>query len=225
MFTAREARARIGRHQFSAFLLFVMPSSRRAVVTPPVGPFQLDSERNTPRARCFVLTKHHPPGRLAAVTIDGAIERIQFCYPQVYYACHTRHDRARSTSVHLSARDSEILVHLNTTQPMTLSQLAAHMDLSRSTLSEALTKLQALGYVDKAPHAALDRRHIGLMLTKKGISAVRAGSVLEARRLRAVLSTLSKADLTKVIGGLETLARACGPAIAAKRRKGHTIPT
>jgi DNA-binding MarR family transcriptional regulator len=156
---------------------------------------------------------------LARVTIDGAIERIQFSYPQIYYACHTRHDRARSTAAHLSARDSEILVHLNTTKPMTLSELAAHMDLSRSTLSEALTKLQALGFVDKAPHAARDRRHIGLMLTRTGISAVRAGSVLEARRLRAVLSTLSKADLTRVIGGLETLARACGPAIAAKRHE------
>lgn len=175
--------------------------------------------RRCVHVNCFVLTKHRPPATLARVTIDRAIERIQLCYPQVYYACHTRHDRARSTAAHLSARDAEILVHLSTTEPMTLSELAAHMDLSRSTLSEALTKLQELGYVDKARHAARDRRHIGLMLTKKGISAVRAGSVLEARRLRAVLSMLSKADLAMAIGGLETLARACGPAIAARRHR------
>ena len=42
------------------------------------------------------------------MTLDQAIERIQFCYPQVYYACHTRHVRARSTAAHLSMRDSEI---------------------------------------------------------------------------------------------------------------------
>jgi MarR family transcriptional regulator, organic hydroperoxide resistance regulator len=168
---------------------------------------------------CFVLTKYPALGRLAAVTIADAISRIQFCYPQIYYACHTRHDRARSTGAHLSARDSEILVHLNTATPLTLSELAGHMDLSRSTLSEALTRLQALGYVVKAAHASRDRRHVGLMLTKKGIAAVHAGSVLEARRLRAVLSTLSKADVAAVITGLETLARACGPAIAAKRHK------
>jgi DNA-binding MarR family transcriptional regulator len=156
---------------------------------------------------------------LAAVTIDRAIERIQVCYPQVYYACHTRHDRARSNETRLSARDSQILVHLDGHAALTLSDLAAHMDLSRSTLSEALTKLERLGYVVKAPHAARDRRHIGLSLTRKGAAAVRAGSVLEGRRLRAVLSTLSARQLDAVISGLETLARACGPAIAAKRHR------
>jgi MarR family transcriptional regulator, organic hydroperoxide resistance regulator len=168
----------------------------------------------------FVLTKYPALCRLAAVTIDDAISRVQFSYPQVYYACHTRHDRARSDAAHLSARDSEILVHLSTTTPLTLSELAVHMDLSRSTLSEALTKLHALGYIVKAPHGGRDRRHIGLMLAKKGIAAVRAASVLDGRRLRAVLSTLSKTEVAAVIGGLETLARACGPAIAAKRHQG-----
>jgi hypothetical protein len=47
------------------------------------------------------------------VTLDHAIERIQFCYPHVYYACHTRHARARSDASHLSLHDSAILVHLD----------------------------------------------------------------------------------------------------------------
>jgi DNA-binding MarR family transcriptional regulator len=132
------------------------------------------------------------------VTIDDAISRIQFCYPQVYYACHAPRSRAVDSRAPVGARFGD-LVHLNSTTPLTLSELAAHMDLSRSTLSEALTKLQSLEYVVKAPHAGRDRRHVGLMLTRKGIAAVRAGSVLEARRLRAVLSTLSKADVTAVI--------------------------
>jgi hypothetical protein len=25
------------------------------------------------------------------VTVDHAVERVQFAYPQIYYACHTRH--------------------------------------------------------------------------------------------------------------------------------------
>jgi DNA-binding transcriptional ArsR family regulator len=105
---------------------------------------------------------------LAAVTIDRAIERIQVCYPQVYYACHTRHDRARSNETRLSARDSQILVHLDGHAALTLSDLAAHMDLSRSTLSEALTKLERLGYVVKAPHAARDRRHMACRSRERG---------------------------------------------------------
>ena len=76
------------------------------------------------------------------MTLDQATERIQFCYPQVYYACHTRHARARSTAAHLSMRDSEILVHLDRSTPLTLTELASHMDLARSTLSEAVSKLR-----------------------------------------------------------------------------------
>ena len=143
------------------------------------------------------------------MTLNRAIERIQFCYPQVYYACHTRHDRARSSEARLSGRDSEILVHLDRRAPLTLSELAAHMDLSRSTLSEALTKLEAFGYVVKAPHAERDRRHIGLVLTRKGVAAVRASSVLDAKRLRAALTRLSAADQSAAVAGLELLARAC----------------
>jgi len=143
------------------------------------------------------------------VTLDQAVERIQFSYPQVYYACHTRHTRVRSGPAQLSERDSEILVHLNVTSPLTLTELASHMDLSRSTLSEALTRLEAFGYVVKAPARGRDRRHIGLLLAKKGVDAVRAASVLESRCLHTALSTLSRADRSVVIDGLELLARAC----------------
>jgi DNA-binding MarR family transcriptional regulator len=146
---------------------------------------------------------------LAHVTLDRAIERIQFCYPQVYHACHTRHDRTRSTTAHLSARDSEILVHLDRTTPATLSELAGHMDLSRSTLSEAVTKLEALGYLVKARHHARDRRHVGLVLTQQGVDAVRATSVLEAKRLRKALSNMTKAEQEAVVRGLELLAQGC----------------
>ena len=142
------------------------------------------------------------------MTLDHAIERIQFCYPQVYYACHTRHDRSRSSASHLSARDSEILVHLDRSTPITLTELASHMDLARSTLSEAVSKLEKFGYLEKASRGA-DRRHIGIVLSRKGVEAVRQTSVLEHRRLHAALSRLSRADLSAVIAGLETLARAC----------------
>ncbi len=143
------------------------------------------------------------------MTLDHAIERIQFCYPQVYFACHTRHDRARSTEVRLSGRDADILVHLDRRTPRTLSELAWHLDLSRSTLSEALTRLEVLGYVVKSRQAGRDRRHVGLVLTPKGVAAVHASSVLDRRRLRAVLERLSRKDQASAVAGLELLARAC----------------
>lgn len=142
------------------------------------------------------------------MTIEQAVERIQFAYPQIYHACHTRHVRKRSSAVHLSARDAEILVHLDPKTPTTLSGLARHMDLAASTLSEAVSTLEAHGYVLKTV-GGRDRRRVSIVLTAKGVDAVRASSVLEARRLRAVLARLSARDLVVVTGGLARLAQAC----------------
>jgi len=145
------------------------------------------------------------------VTIAEAVERIQFAYPQVYYACHTRHARKKSNPFHLSARDSEILVHLDRARPTSLSSLARHMDLAASTLSEAVSKLVLHGYLLKASRSGRDRREVGIVLTPKGISAVRASSVLEAGRLKAVLRRLPAKDVASVVRGLTRLAGACRP--------------
>jgi DNA-binding MarR family transcriptional regulator len=143
------------------------------------------------------------------VTLDQAIERIQFAYPQVYYACHTRHARRKSNPFHLSTRDAEILVHLDRSSPTSLSALGRHMDLASSTLSEAVSKLVAHGYLVKTPRVGDDRRHVGIVLTPKGVGAVRASSVLEAGRLKTVLARLSARDLAAVVDGLTHLAQAC----------------
>ena len=152
------------------------------------------------------------------MTIDQAAERLQFSYPQVYHACHTRHERRRSNPFRLSARDGEILVHLDRVAATTLSALARHMDLARSTLSEALTNLEALGYVAKSTEGRGDRRRVGLVLTSAGVDAVRGSSVLESGRLRVVLARLSDRDRATAVRGLDLLARASRPAPAGKRR-------
>jgi DNA-binding MarR family transcriptional regulator len=143
------------------------------------------------------------------VTLDAAIERIQFAYPQVYYACHTRHARKKSNPFHLSARDSEILVHLDRAAPTSLTSLARHMDLGAPTLSEAVSKLALHGYVTKTTQTGRDRRQIAIVLTPKGVAAVRATSVLEASRLKVVLQRLPKGQMVAAVGGLMKLAGAC----------------
>jgi DNA-binding MarR family transcriptional regulator len=145
------------------------------------------------------------------VTVDRAAEAIQFSYPQVYYACHTRHARARSGPERLSARDAQVLVHLDRSTPMTLSMLADHMGLSLSTLSEAITALAGLGYVEKARQRDRDRRRVGLVLTPRGVAAVRTSSVLETARLQTVLRRLSAADRGQVAAAMAMLAGACRP--------------
>jgi DNA-binding MarR family transcriptional regulator len=152
------------------------------------------------------------------VTTDAAITAIQFAYPQIYYACHTRHQRKRSTAQRVSWRDAELLVHLDTREPVTPTMLAAHMGLAPSTVSEAVSKLERLGYVAKARDGATDRRRVGLVLTPKGVDVVRASSVLESDLLRAALSRLSPREVARAVNGIGALARACRQTPTRKRR-------
>jgi len=143
------------------------------------------------------------------VTIAQAVEAVQFAYPQIYYACHTRHDRQRSSGHELSQRDSAILVHLDRAAPMRLTDLARHLDLAASTLSETITKLADFGFVEKTSKKPGDRRAVEIRLTQKGIDGVCGVSVLEASRLTAVLRRMNPSDRKRAIDGLSLFARAC----------------
>ena len=140
------------------------------------------------------------------MTLDQAIHIVQVSFPQVYLACHTRHQRKRSTEHRLSQRDASILAHLDLEQPMPQAKLASHLGLARSTLSEALKRLIALGY---AMNAIAGPRTSKVVLTPKGARAIRETSVLETDRLRAALKQLSKPDLALVSKGMDRLASAC----------------
>jgi DNA-binding MarR family transcriptional regulator len=141
------------------------------------------------------------------MTLNQAVEHVQFCYPQIYYACHTRHERRRTGAGQLSGRDSQVLIHLDRTQPTTLTALARHMGLSPSTLSETVARLQQYGYLVKVTGDNGDRRQVAITLTRKGVDAVLASSVLEPARLRDALGRLSRRDLESVVDGLRNLAR------------------
>jgi len=145
------------------------------------------------------------------MTIERTIQIVQMAYPQVYLACHTRHQRKR-TSVHgLSARDSAILAHLDEREGMAPASLARHLGVARSTLSEAVKHLAALDYVRLVPRPASQgtRGGTALLLTPRGAAAIRDTSVLETPRLREALGHLTPAELRLVARGMGALAAAC----------------
>lgn len=155
------------------------------------------------------MTNEPLPSYLGGMTLDQAVEQVQLTYPQVYYACHTRHQRKRSTDHRLSQRDAAILAHLSPDAPRVPAQLARHLAIARSTLSEALKKLELLDYVRRVSDANGDGRRVGLLLTAKGLRAVRETSVLESARLEAVLRCASASDRAAIAAGLAALADAC----------------
>jgi DNA-binding MarR family transcriptional regulator len=143
------------------------------------------------------------------MTLDQAVQTVQLTYPQVYYVCHTRHQRKRSTEHRLSARDAAILAHCSADMPIVPARLARHLSIARSTLSEALKKLDRAGYVRRVAAIQGDRRLSGILLTPKGLAAVRETSVLESERLEAVLREASATDRLAITKGLTKLAEAC----------------
>jgi DNA-binding MarR family transcriptional regulator len=154
------------------------------------------------------LTKYRAADRFGGVTTDQAVELIQFAYPQIYYACHTRHERRKSNVFRLSARDSDILVHLDRRAATRVTALARHLEVAASTLSAAVTRLETLGYVAKARDGR-DRRSVSLLLTPVGAAAVRGTSVLEAARIGAALRRLTARERARAVEGLKLLAGAC----------------
>src|SRR5437764_3233161 len=105
--------------------------------------------------------------------LQDVVQTVQLTYPRVYYVCHTRHQRKRSTEHQLSPRDAAILAHCSAEDPIIPARLAAHLSIARSTLSEAIKKLDTTGYVRRGAAIHGDRRLSGILLTAKGLRAVR----------------------------------------------------
>src|SRR5687767_6773660 len=95
------------------------------------------------------------------------VRDLQRYYPQIYLACHVDHVRSRSTPYRVSSRDAALLSHLDTREPVTAGQLAAHLGVVPSTLSEALRRLEGLGYLRRDRRTG-DRRRVELRLTEAG---------------------------------------------------------
>jgi DNA-binding MarR family transcriptional regulator len=136
-------------------------------------------------------------------------QTVQVSFPQIYLACHTRHSRKRSTEHALSSRDSAILAHLDRWTPIAPARLATHLGIAPSTLSEALKRLAALGFVSTPAQAGRARRRESVVLTETGAAAISDTSVLETPRLEAALSGASQRDLKAISIGISTLANAC----------------
>jgi len=134
------------------------------------------------------------------------VRLVQVAYPQIYFACHTRHVRRASTATQLSATDSTLLAHLDEKEPVRATALARHLGLAASTLSAAIARLAALGYVIQRRDAR-DGRAVDLLLSERGASAMQASSVLDSALVKAMLTRLTASERKRALGGLAALAK------------------
>jgi MarR family transcriptional regulator, organic hydroperoxide resistance regulator len=153
---------------------------------------------------------------------NADVRIVQTCYPQIYLACHTRHRRAASSANGLSARDSSLLAHLDERQATTPTELAIHLGVGKSTMSAALKRLKALGYITLSPDPR-DRRTALLRLAPYGAAAMRDSSVLEAARVDRMLAALDAKDRKTALLGLQLLAQAARRTMQQARRAGKAF--
>ena len=138
---------------------------------------------------------------------DSIVPEIQRLYPQIYLACHVDHVRASSTKWRLSSRDSSILAHLDIDRGMSPRALAGHLGVAASTVSAAIRRLTELGYISSDP-AQSDMRQRELRLTARGAEAMAETSVLDAKRVDALVRRLNGKQRAAAMEGLRLLARA-----------------
>lgn len=144
------------------------------------------------------------------------VRLVQVAYPQIYFACHTRHIRRASTATRLSAADSTLLAHLDEDRATRPTELAKHLGLAASTLSAAINRLGELGYVSLGK-AISDGRAVDLRLTAKGAAAMQASSVLDAALVAKMLAQLSSTERNRALEGIGLLAK--GARLAQGARK------
>jgi DNA-binding MarR family transcriptional regulator len=138
---------------------------------------------------------------------SAGMNRVLQSYPKIYFACHTRHIRENESGEKLTQHQASVLDHLSGDSPLSVSELARHLDVTESTMSIQVTKLEHAGYVRRLPDSR-DRRRVRVRLTTKGVRVKEQNAVLDPDLVRQMISLLPPDDTEAALRGLELLAMA-----------------
>ncbi len=111
-----------------------------------------------------------------------------------------------------------ILRHLDTTEPVALAKLAAHLGVTPSTMSLAVDRLERSGYVARARDARDGRvRHIRLTVAGERLRGTE--TVLDPALVQSLLARLRPAERRSALAGLALLARAAEEQVQSRAPK------
>lgn len=153
--------------------------------------------------------------------MQDSVHQLMTFYPQIYFACHTRHVRDRRSNTVLSAHQASVLDHLDEIEPTNLRTLAAHMGVTASTMSITVNRLVRQRYVVRK-RATHDARQVHLLLTRAGVRIKAEKSVLDPSLVKSLLEQLSADERKKALRGLGLLAQAAHKAMQSKNTRAKT---
>lgn len=149
--------------------------------------------------------------------LDSRIRRLLDAYPTIFLACHRQHLREDESGKTITEHQASILDHLHATRPTTLSRLAEHMGVSRSTMSITVGKLKRSGYVLRK-RAKNDGRSVHLTLTAAGARIKEQNTLLDPELMKAMFAMMTSAELEMALQGIERLAQAAKTLLRRRSR-------
>jgi DNA-binding MarR family transcriptional regulator len=131
----------------------------------------------------------------------SAAEHFETLYRRIWGALN------RPDAPDLSQHERQLLHHVPVDGAVSLTWLAEHLGLPKSTASTVVKSLGQRGFVARARDPQ-DERRLAIALTEQGRARLAEDTVLDPAGLRAALATLPPAVRDGLLDGLERLADA-----------------
>jgi DNA-binding MarR family transcriptional regulator len=134
------------------------------------------------------------------------IGRLFDAYPAIFLACHRRHLREDEAGEAITEHQANVLNHLHATRPMTLTRVAEHMGVGRSTMSITVARLTRAGYIASSRDKR-DARCVNLTLTPAGVKVKEENTVLDAELVKKMFRQMPDAEVETALKGVECMAK------------------
>lgn len=134
---------------------------------------------------------------------DPAADARRFgeLFPAVYLRFHRRGGKHSE----LPSASRAVLEHLSQTGPLTVGEMARHLDRAQSVVSEIVDHLETSGLLARMRDAR-DRRRVLVWLSEAGLAYLeRSRQVLSPELLEATMRRMPAADRRALLRGLDAL--------------------
>jgi DNA-binding MarR family transcriptional regulator len=131
----------------------------------------------------------------------------EFCalFPAMYLRFCRRRDRS---DTRLTPQMDGVLHHLAMSGPLTVGEMARHLDRAQSVVSEIVDGLERKGLLERMRDAR-DRRRTLVWLTDEGRELlIQRSQVLDPARVARAMRALGDAERTALIEGMRALVHA-----------------